>query len=78
MKYIVSDMTLHPVSETDLNNVTFYFNRDIYDSNKDLKKDFASVVLISDDPKALIDFIYENKHLQENFDPATRTGFAVK
>ncbi len=42
MKYIVSDMTLHPVSETDVNDATFYFNRDMYDSNKDLMKDFAN------------------------------------
>ncbi len=42
MKYIVSDMTLHPVSDTDINDATFYFNRDMYDDNKDLIKDFAN------------------------------------
>lgn len=45
---------------------------------EDLKKDFLSVVLISNKPSAFLDLIKDNKDIEENFEPANRAGFNLR
>lgn len=51
---------------------TFHFDVE------DLKKDFLTIVLISSKTERFIEFIKENKELEENFEPAERVGFNLR